>query len=190
MQVVDLAVLDLEVAPERAAQPARLGPILGLRRVQRLREDRGSRRAAAPTRPSPRTSRSGRRRGRSGGWSASHADGVTVVSQSAFASSASKNRSTQRPSPQQCCPRRRPRPELLAVVAHHPDPRAVLGRVLAQVVDDLLDVAERDPVAEPLLGPEDRQEPALVLGACTGPQRSSSGIAAARKCASSRIVQA
>ena len=37
-----------------------------------------------------------------GWWSRSHADGVVVVSQSAFASSASKNRSTQRPSPQQC----------------------------------------------------------------------------------------
>ena len=67
-------------------------------------------------------------------------------------------------------PGRRPGTELLAVVAHRPDPRAVLGGVLAQVVDDLLDVAERDPVAQALLGPEDAQELALVLRRVRAPQ--------------------
>ena len=67
-------------------------------------------------------------------------------------------------------PGRRPGPELLAVVAHHPDPLAVLGGVLAQVVDDLVDVAERDPVAQALLGPEDAQQLALVLGRVGAPQ--------------------
>ena len=67
-------------------------------------------------------------------------------------------------------PGRRPRPELLAVVAHHPDPAAVLGGVLAEIVDDLLDVPERDPIAQALLCPEDAQELALVLGRVRTPQ--------------------
>jgi hypothetical protein len=37
-----------------------------------------------------------------GGWSANQAEGVTVLSQEAFVSRAVKNRSTQRPAPQQC----------------------------------------------------------------------------------------
>ena len=67
VEVVDLAVLDLEVAPERAAQPARLGPTLRLGGVEDGRRRPGSRRPAAPTRPSRRTSRSGRRPARSAG---------------------------------------------------------------------------------------------------------------------------
>ena len=65
---------------------------------------------------------------------------------------------------------RRPGPELLAVVAHHADPVAGLGGVVAEVADDVLDVPERDPVAQALLGPEDRQQPALVLGRVGAPQ--------------------
>src|SRR4029079_3823896 len=64
---------------------------------------------------------------------------------------------------------RRPRAELLAVVTHRSDPLAVLGGVVAQVVDDLVDVPERDPIAEALLGPEDAQEPALVVGRIRAP---------------------
>ena len=105
-----------------------------------------------------------------GGWSASQAEGVVVVSQSALASSASKNRSTQRSFAPAMLPGRRPRPELLAVVAHHPDPLAIVGGVLAQVVDDLVHLAEGDPVAEPLLGPEDAQDVALVLGRVWAPE--------------------
>ena len=67
-------------------------------------------------------------------------------------------------------PGRRPRPELLAVVAHHPDPVPVLGGVVAEIVDDLLDVPERDPVAQALLRPEHAQELALVLGRVRTPQ--------------------
>ena len=67
-------------------------------------------------------------------------------------------------------PGRRPCAELLAVVAHHPDPLAVLGGVLAQVADDVVDLAERDPVAKALLGPEDAQQVTLVLGRVRAPQ--------------------
>ena len=59
---------------------------------------------------------------------------------------------------------RRPRAELLAVVAHHPEPRPVLGRVGTQVGDDILHGPERDEVAQPLLGAEQRHERPLVLG--------------------------
>ena len=41
VEVVDLAVLHLEVAPEPAAQPARLRPLLGDRVVEQLREHDG-----------------------------------------------------------------------------------------------------------------------------------------------------
>ena len=60
-------------------------------------------------------------------------------------------------------PGRRPAAELLAVVAHHPKTVARVGRMGLQVRDDVLDVAERDPVPEALLRPEDRQQPTLVL---------------------------
>ena len=45
----------------------------------------------------------------------------------------------------------------------------VVGGVLAEVVDDLLDVAERDPIAEALLRAEDPQELALVVGRVGAP---------------------
>ena len=51
--------------------------------------------------------------------------------------------------------RARPAAELLAVVAHHPDALAILGRVAAQVVDQVADRLPRDPVAQTLLGAED-----------------------------------
>ena len=65
---------------------------------------------------------------------------------------------------------RRPGAELLAVVAHHPDAVAVLGRVVAQVVDDLLDLAERDPVAQALLGAEDASGGGPGPRSCTAPR--------------------
>ena len=102
VDVVDLAVADLEVAPDRAAQPARLGPVLGPGAGGGPSRRRGPRRPAGPTRPSRRTSRSAGRPGRPGGGRRSSRDGGIVVSQSALASRASKNRSTQRPAPQQC----------------------------------------------------------------------------------------
>jgi hypothetical protein len=51
-------------------------------------------------------------------------------------------------------PGRRPPAELLAVVAHHPEPVPGFGRMLAQVVDDLVHLAEGDPVAQALLRAE------------------------------------
>ena len=65
---------------------------------------------------------------------------------------------------------RRPGAELLAVVAHHPDAVARLGRVVAQVADHVLDRPERDPVAQALLRPEDGEQVALVLGRVGAPQ--------------------
>ena len=67
--------------------------------------------------------------------------------------------------------RRRPAAELLAVVAHRPDALAGLGGVVAEVADDVVDLRERDPVAEALLGAEDRQDLALVVGRVRAPER-------------------
>jgi hypothetical protein len=67
-------------------------------------------------------------------------------------------------------PGRRPGPELLAVVAHHPDAIAGLGRVVAEVGDHLVDLAERDAIAKALLGPEDGDEPTLVLRGVGAPE--------------------
>jgi hypothetical protein len=52
--------------------------------------------------------------------------------------------------------RRRPAAELLAIVAHRSDAIAGVGRVVAEVADDVLDVGKRDPIAQPLLGAEHR----------------------------------
>ena len=70
---------------------------------------------------------------------------------------------------------RGPGAELLAVVAHHPDPVAVLRRVVAQVLDDRLHRPERDPVAEALLGPEDREQSSPGPRSCTRPRGSPRG---------------
>src|SRR5205814_4841423 len=66
-------------------------------------------------------------------------------------------------------PGRRPRPELLAVVAHRADPAAVVAGMLAQVADDLIDLAEGDPVAEALFGAEDPESLAVVVGRVRAP---------------------
>ena len=96
---------------------------------------------------------------------------MTVVSQSRFASRAEKNRSTQRGLAPAMLERLRPAAELLAVVAHRPEAVARLGGVVAQVADDVVDLAERDPVAEALLRAEDRQDLALVVGRVGTPER-------------------
>ena len=165
------------------------GRSLRLGRVEDATRRPGSRRPAAPTRPSRHTSRSGRRRGRSGGARSSQADGVVVVSQSAFASSASKNRSTQRRSPQQCSQVVGHAPNFSPSSPIIPTRVAVLGGVLAQVVDDL---ARRRGTGSGSGGPARSRTRAGAWpwsSVVYGPQRSSSGIAAARKWASSRIVQ-
>ena len=51
----------------------------------------------------------------------------------------------------------RPRAELLAVVAHRADPVRGFRGVLAQVIDDLVHLPKRDPVAKALLGAEHAQ---------------------------------
>jgi hypothetical protein len=43
--------------------------------------------------------------------------------------------------------------------------------VLLEIVDDVVDLRERDPVAEPLLGAEDRQHASLVVGRVRAPER-------------------
>ncbi len=67
-------------------------------------------------------------------------------------------------------PGRGPGAELLAVVAHRSEAVARLGRVVAQVADDVVDLGERDPVAKALLGAEDGQDLALVVGGVRAPQ--------------------
>ena len=169
MEVVHLAVLDLVVAPRRPAQPAQLRPMPGLRRVHRVREGRG---LLGRQRPLAHL-RVGAGR---------HVDAADrrVLGQPAARRHGRQPvgvRLERREEPLDPValapavrPGRRPRPELLAVVAHHPDARPVLGGVLAQVVDDVLDRPPRDPVAQPLLGAEDRDRTALVLGDVRAPQ--------------------
>ena len=133
--------------------------------------------------------RSGRRPGRSAARARATGTASTVVSQSAFSSSASKNRSTQRPSPQQCSNVVGQAPNFSPSSPIMPDAVAGLGRVVAQVADHVLDGPERDPVAQALLRAEHRQQLALVLGRVRRPTGSPPGSTAARKCWSSRIVQ-
>ena len=52
---------------------------------------------------------------------------------------------------------------------------AVLGRVVAQVADDVLDAAERDPVAQPLLRPEHASAGCPGPRSCTRPTGSPPG---------------
>ena len=169
VEVVDLAVLDLEVAPERAAQPAGLRAVVLLRGMEHLREDQALIGRQGPLahldvragRDVDATDRSvrlepgrGRRRGQPAGVGLERRE--EAFDPVALAPAV--------------LPGRRPRAELLAVVAHHPDPVAVLGRVVAQVVDDLLDVAEGDAIAKALLAAEDAQELTLVIGRVRPPQ--------------------
>ncbi len=57
-----------------------------------------------------------------------------------------------------------PGAELLPVVAHHPEALAVLGGVLAEVVQQAIHLTEGDAITQALLRPEDRKEVALVVG--------------------------
>ena len=65
----------------------------------------------------------------------------------------------------------RPGAELLAVVAHGAEPLAALRGGVPEIGDHLVDIAERDAIAEPLLRAEDRQQPALVVGRIRPPHR-------------------
>ena len=169
MEVVHLAVLDLVVAPRRPAQPAQLRPMPGLGRVHRVREGR---RLLGRERPLAHL----------GIGAGRHVDAADrwVLGQPAAGRHGRQpvrvrlERREELLDPVAVAPavgpRRRPRPELLAIVAHHPDARPVLGGVLAQVLDDILDRSPRDPVTQPLLGPEDGDRTALVLGDVRAPQ--------------------
>ena len=162
VQVVDLAVLDLEVAPEPAPQVARLRPPGRLGSVQQAGEDpalvgrqrpfahlrvRGRGHVDAADRRVPLQPVRRRRGGEPGRVRLERLEEAVDPAVGAPA----------------VLPRGGPRPELLAVVTHHPDPVALLGRVVAEVGDHVVDVAERDAVAKPLLRPEDRQDAALVV---------------------------
>ena len=170
VEVVDLAVLDLEVAPEAAAQPAhpRLAPL-----------------PAAAGRPASKAGalvggqgplahlevgrRSAGRPGRSGRCPASQSDGVTVAI-AGSASSAAKKRSTQPSAPQQCSNVSGQAPNFSPSSPMQASRSPLRGRVRDEVTDHLLDPAERDAVAEPPVRAEDRQEAALVLGRVRAPQ--------------------
>ena len=128
VHVVDLAVADLEVAPERTAQPACLGTAFCLRTMEGVGEAqallgrqrplahlrvRAGRHVDAADRGMVREP-GGRRRG-------GQPVGVRLERLEEAVDPAALTPAM--------LPGRRPRPELLAVVAHHPDPFAVLGRV-------------------------------------------------------------
>ena len=169
MQVVDLAVLDLEVAPERAAQPACLGSVLGLGAMEHLGEDAALRRGQRPlahlgVRPGRDVDAADRRMLRKPGRRRRRRQPVGVGLERI---EEPLDPATLAPA---VLPGRRPAAELLAVVAHHPDPVAGVGGVVAQVVDDLTDLAERDAVAQALLRAEDPQQVALVLGRVRAPE--------------------
>ena len=101
VEVVDLAVLDLEVAPDRAAQPAQLRAVLD-RGLVDLVGERGA--LIGGQRPLAHLGVGAGRQvdAADRAVAVEPADGVIVVSQSRFASSAVKKRSTQPVGPQQC----------------------------------------------------------------------------------------
>src|SRR6266498_1930262 len=103
-----------------------------------------------------------------GACSASQAEGVTVMSQSAFASSAAKNRSTQRVLPQQCSNVSGQPPNFSP--SSPMTPSRVPSGVALEVGDHVVDLAEWNAVTETLLGTEDGQQGSLVLGDIGSPQ--------------------
>ena len=169
VEVVDLAVLDLEVAPRGPAQPARFRPAFGLGLMEQARKDQALVRRQGPfahlgvrpgrhVDPADRWVRRepGRWHGRREPVGVRLEGGEEPLDPGALAPAMR--------------PGRRPGAELLAVVAHRPEPLSVLGGVFAQVADDFVDVPERDPVAKALLRPEDAHDPALVLGRVRPPE--------------------
>ncbi len=168
VEVVDLAVATLEVAPEPAAQELRLGQVPRLRlRQQFLELDRvvgrehplghlgvGARRQVDPA-DGPMGVRPVGRRQRG------QPVGVLLERR--------EERLHPLPGAPAVIPRRRPCPELLAVVAHRPDAAAVGRRVRTQVLDDLGHRLEGDEVAQALLRREHRQPPTLVVGRVGAP---------------------
>ena len=169
VEVVDLAVLHLEVAPEPATQPARLRPVLGDRVVDHLGEDCGFVGGECPfahlgiraRRDIDATDRRvavepvrRRHRGQPVGVRLQRVEEPIDPAAAAPA----------------VLPRRGPRTELLAVVAHGPEPAAVGRRVITQVADHIVHLAERNPVAQSLLRTEHGQEVPLVLGRVRAPE--------------------
>ena len=162
VEVVDLAVLDLEVAPEPAAQVAVRRGGVRLRPVDQVGED-----AALGGRQGP-LAHLGVGRGRQVDPPDGPVRGEPVGrGHRRQPGSVRLERLEEAVDPAggtpAVLPGRGPGAELLAVVAHHADPLPGLCRVLAQVGDHVIDLAERDQVAEALLRAEDRQHAALVV---------------------------
>ena len=190
VQVVDLAVARREGAPEPAEQEP-------LRRRVRAAFASASRswngfELVGRQRPLGHLEVRGRRerrRGPAAGARRSQSDGRTVSIQSAFSSTASKKRLIHAALAPAQLVRARPAAELLAVVAHQPDARAIGGRVVAQVRDRLVDAHPRHRVAQPLLAGKERQtQPWSSVDQV--PHWPSRGTCAARRWLSSTIVQA
>ena len=169
VEVVDLPVLDLEVAPEPAAQPACLGLVPGHGVVEQPREHDGLVRRQRPL----------AHLGVRGGRDVDAPDRRLAFQPLRWGDGRQPVRvglecleEPLHPAPltPAVLVRRGPGAELLAVVAHHAHALAVLGRVVAEVADHVLHGPERDPVAEALLGAEDGEEVALVLGRVRAPQ--------------------
>ena len=170
VEVVDLAVLDLEVPPERASQPADLGGFLGARALQRFRELPalvGGQRPLAHFRI-----RAGREVDAADGAVArqpvARPDGRQPLGVVLEGGEEALNPAALAPA---VLPGRGPGAELLPVVAHRPEAVARLRGVLPEVLDDLVDLMERDQVSETLLRPEDRQQAALVVRGVRAPNR-------------------
>ncbi len=168
VQVVDLAVVDLEHAPEAAAHPARLRLVLLHRVVEQGRE----------LAPRLHRQRPLAHLGVGAGGQVDTADGRVLAqgigrSQHVEPIAVLLERAEEALHPLSLAvaevPGARPGAELLAVVAHHAHQRAVLGGVLSQVLDDLLDRPEGDAIAQALLGAVDDDPVALVVGGVGAP---------------------
>ena len=124
VEVVDLAVRAWKLRQKPPRRKRASGAAFGLARRAARRETIASSGGSAHWVISDVGAGRARRRGRPAGGRSSQPDGVTVVSQSAFSSSA-----VEEPlHPARLAPAvlegRRPGAELLAVVAHHPEPVA------------------------------------------------------------------
>ena len=170
MEVVDLAVLDLEVPPRCAPKPAGLRAALGPGALEGLVE-----RATLVGRQGPLAHLGVR------------PDGQVDAAEGTIGGEPVRGRGRREPAGVRLegleeavdpallapavLPGGRPGAELLAVVTHRAEPTAVVGGVVPQVGDDVVHAAEGDPVAEPLLGSEDGEELALVVRRVRTPHR-------------------
>ena len=169
VKVVHLPVLHLEVAPEAAPQPARLGTVsrhvavehlgelprfLGRQRPLAHLRVRRSRDVNPTDRRLPLQPR--RRRDRRQPIAAGLQGMEEAVDPPAL--------------PPRMRVGRRPATELLAIIAHDADTLALVGGVVLQIADDVRHVLPRDRVPEVLLAAEDGQQTALILGRVRTPQ--------------------